>query len=83
MIKEKGCQCFSCQNSDNIDRIYGYYYGCYEVYSMIVQQLKKYGIKEGSIGDDNLEGLLACCSCNMEDVGCLLAETENKLKEVK
>lgn len=57
--------------------LYGYLTGQAEVLRHMVSELKNNGIKQGMIHEKTLEGLLACCEYNLDEVNWLL----NQLNE--
>jgi hypothetical protein len=76
-----GCQCYMCQNKDNLDRLHGYHTGYYEALKTVVKEMKAQGLRDGSIADINMNGVLARAECNMESAGEMLICIEEKLNE--
>ena len=76
------CECFLCRNKDNKDMLYGYLAGQAEVLQHIVRELENNGIKQGMIHEKTLEGLLACCKYNLDEVNWLKDQLSIEINSV-
>lgn len=73
------CDCFTCQHSDNIDVLYGYYYSEYQNNKTNYEYLKNLGYKEGSLSDENgIPQLMAVLHYNTMASGSLLDEVKQE-----
>lgn len=73
MIKE-GCQCFMCRHRDEPRLLSAYLKGYIEASDWFLNWAKQNNIKAGSIGDDDLAGIVAQMECNRLESACLLEE---------
>lgn len=72
MIK-KGCQCFTCRHGDEPRVVAGYLKGYIDASNWFLNWAKRNNIKQGSIADDDLAGIVAQMNCNCVDSGCYLS----------
>lgn len=79
----EGCQCYMCQNKDNLDRLHGYHTGYYEAAKTIVNELNELGIRHESIENESIGGILSRAEFNMNGAGEMLICIEKKLNEQK
>ena len=70
------CECFICRHKDNRDMLYGYLNGQKEVLQSIVKSMHDNNIQSGKIHETNLQGLLACCEYNLDEVNWLLTQLD-------
>lgn len=78
-----GCQCFTCRNKDNKDRVFGYETGYYEACKSAFDMLKNLGYKPTSVTDykQNIGGIMAVIECNMGEAGEISIELDKELNK--
>ena len=80
MIKT-GCQCFTCRHKDEPRVVAGYLQGCINASNWFINWASRNNIKQGSISDDDLGGILAQMILNRDESECILAEYPNLEEE--
>jgi len=74
MVKRTGCQCFTCRHSDEPRVVAGYLQGYIDASNWFLNWAKRHDIKQGSIADDDLGGIVAQMDCNCVESSCILPE---------
>ena len=83
MIKD-GCQCFTCRHRDEPRVVAGYLQGYIDACDWFLNWAKKNNIKQGSISDDDLGGIVAQMDCNRVESSCLMTcFPDLEIEEVK
>lgn len=72
MIKT-GCQCFTCRHADEPRVVAGYLQGYVDASNWFLNWAKRHNIKQGSIADDDLSGIVAQMDCNKVESECYLS----------